>query len=249
MACHEAEDASSTSQTMTPHATPSTTNEDIHEPASSLPAIPQFMYLLSHAKSLISSHGPYVILTDTSIFARAESTCSNNDGDASPAILATSLAAAQDCVDSAQPQGPAKEDIIFFHHLWKTTLAVFEAMLETDNLDIETIGWGVIGLCAGYMVKPPDQVLQSYKTRLSNALRLMPSLDWPGQGPQWDSYRDYMGSTGTTVRVLVTARSEIHACTTMLLQRFAKEDWRTIRWYHGIAVAERWSGALLVNGE
>ncbi|KAH9861191.1 hypothetical protein IAQ61_010928 [Plenodomus lingam] len=245
MRCGRGEDASQGSQTITPPAIPSTTNKNVLRAAESLPTIPRFLHLLSHAKSLIGSYGPYTTLPNTMVFVRADVTRDTSSSqDASPAVLALSLAAAQDCKEYAQPQSLASQDLIFLEHLWMSTLAVLEELLETNKLDIETVSWGIVGLCAGYMVKVQDQDFQSYKTRLSNALRLMPSLDWPGQGSQWDSYRGYMSSTGTTVRVLATARSEIHACTIMLLQRFANEEWKKIRWYHGIAVAERWIGAL-----
>ncbi|KAF2853217.1 hypothetical protein T440DRAFT_390525 [Plenodomus tracheiphilus IPT5] len=239
MACDRTEEVAQPFHTSRPPATPTTMNEDVLQAASSLSTVPQFLHLLYHAKGLVGAHGPYTLLPQTSTFTR------DGGDDVSPKKFATSLATAQDCIDSAQPPRLANEDLKFFQQLWSSTLAAFEEMLEAGKLDIETIGWGVIGMCAGYMAKgTSDQEFQAYKTRLHNALRLMPSLDGPGRGFRWAGYRGYMNSAGTTVRVLATARSEIHACTTMLLQRFAKEEWKTIRWYHGIAVAERWVGAL-----
>ncbi|KAI8935514.1 hypothetical protein NX059_008085 [Plenodomus lindquistii] len=228
-------------QTIKPPVTPSSRDEDVYKAACSLPTLPRFLHLLRHAKDLIATYGPYTKSSTTATFIRA-TVIRDGSSHAAPAILARSLAAAQDCIDSAQPPGLANEDLIFFSHLWTFTLAALGELLEAQKLDVETIGWGVIGLCAGYM--NPGNEFQSYEIRLRTALKLMPSMDKPNRGSEWAGYRSYMRSKGTTVRVLATARSEIHACTTMLLQRFAREDWKTIRWYHGIAVAERWVSAL-----
>jgi hypothetical protein len=66
-------------------------------------------------------------------------------------LLVTSFAAAQDAYDSAQPDGPAKEDLQLFTVLWRTAIQVVEQILEDGNLDGEAFGWGVYGLSFGYM--------------------------------------------------------------------------------------------------
>jgi len=40
--------------------------------------------------------------------------------------------------------------------------------------------------------------------------------------------------------MLAKARREIHICANLLLQQFSREEWRRVRWYHGVAVVEQW---------
>jgi len=161
------------------------------------------------------------------------------------ADLALYFAAAQDRSNYAQPQDFGLLDLEFFRNPWNFTLQSSEEMLEAGALDSETVSWGVIGLCSGYMdrsMKESTRNLNLYKARLHNALKLMPSLDRLGY--QWHEYLGYISSGRTTVNVLGTARSEIHSCNIILLQRFVREGWATVRLYHCIAVAERWAGAI-----
>jgi hypothetical protein len=152
--------------------------------------------------------------------------------------LAISLAAAQDCIGSAQPEGLARDDLAIFEQLWNTTLLILELVTESSDLDHETFGWGLYGLCAGYIHHTSwrtDSAFLSLKTRLYNALRKMPSMN--------SIHRKQHGSTTNTigqVSVLAKANREIHICANLLLQQFRSEQWRRIRWYHGVAVAQRW---------
>jgi hypothetical protein len=53
-------------------------------------------------------------------------------------------------------------------------------MLSSGELDYESLGWGVYGLSAGYMASPSRREaspILSYKKRLHDALRTMPSMN------------------------------------------------------------------------
>jgi hypothetical protein len=55
--------------------------------------------------------------------------------------------------------------------------------------------------------------------------------------------------TGGKVEVLAKTNREIHVCANLLLQQFRREKWNRIRWYHGVAVAERWIRNLGLESE
>jgi hypothetical protein len=114
--------------------------------------IPKFGHLLAHAKTLIRLHGPHTTYPNTTVLARASVPHLRTTSNAPSAqILATSFAAAQDAHGSAQPDGPAKDDLELFTLLWRTAIHVVEQILEDGNLDGEAFGWGVYGLSFGYM--------------------------------------------------------------------------------------------------
>ncbi|KAH7384568.1 hypothetical protein BKA66DRAFT_394671, partial [Pyrenochaeta sp. MPI-SDFR-AT-0127] len=154
--------------------------------------------------------------------------------------LAKSLAAAQDCVERLHHSKIATGNIVLFKSLWEATVNTLTELIESGDLDPEAFGWGIMGLSSGYIGQ--DSLFLSYKTRLQNALQFLPSMDNPAR--KWSEYRNQMKLAATKIQVLVTIRGEVHFCSIMLLQRFKQEDWRRIRWYHGIAVAERWAGSL-----
>lgn len=163
-------------------------NLAVLEAASHLPAAPRFLHLLSHTKMLIQSHGPYTTITGTTVFARA-ATSGERTEVTSVTDLATSLATAQDCIYSAQPWGSANEDLVYLKQVWEAAIAAPEEVLESDKMDLETVGWCIFGLTSGYVARPgkaPDARILSYKTRLRNALKMLPSMDAPGR--DWNQY-------------------------------------------------------------
>jgi hypothetical protein len=160
--------------------------------------------------------------------------------------LAVSLAAAQDCIGSAQLDSPAKDDLMIFKHLWDATTALLEDILTTGNLDHESFGWGVYGLAAGYMVPPCESLddFKSQKARLHDALLALPSMGSP------ERKREELVVKGERrVEVLVKARRQVHICASLLVQQFRREDWRHVRWGHGVKVAERWAEMLGLTAE
>lgn len=152
--------------------------------------------------------------------------------------VAISFAAAQDCIYTAQVDGPAREDLKTFQRLWETTIAVLESLLDASTLDYVTMGWGIYGLSTGYIGHASwreDSPFLSFKLRLHTALRKMPTMN--------STIRkeiDSVACCGGKVEVLAKANREIHICANLLLQQFRREKWERIRWYHAIAVAQRW---------
>lgn len=218
-------------------------NADVHPDSLRMSTIQHFFDVLHNVKSLVSMHGPYTTIRDTAMFTRAPvpRTCKTI---ASTKDLAISFAAAQDSLDGLQLDGPANNDLVLFGDLWETAIAILDELLEGGELDQESFGWGIYGLASGYM-HPPSNNLASqnlfwlHKYRLHTALTLLPSMD--------SSVRrrnEYVVSEKTRVDGLVKARKEVHLCANLLLQRFRQEDWRRVRWWHVIAVAERWIGRL-----
>ena len=201
----------------------------------------RFRYLLQHTKALIHCHGPYTTHTNTTVFTHAANPSTNPHGPSSK-CMATSLAAAQDCIGSAQVPGPAKEDLHIFKHLWDTTIDVLEEVLATGDLDHESFGWGIWGLCAGYMYPPSEasyEMFEEHKYRLHEALLALPTIDSPRRRRE-----ELMVKGEGRVEVLAKANRQVHICATLVLHRFRQEGWHRIRWWHGVKVAERWVARL-----
>lgn len=199
-------------------------------------AIPRFLHLLKHSKLLVATNGVYTTYAGTTVFSRAPLPPTNQE---EPTIreIALSLAAAQDCANSAQVEGPAEEDLTVFKQLWEATIEVVDSVLETGNLDHETLGWGIYGLAAGHMHEVSwrdNSLLLSLKTRLHDGLLQLPNMDTQRKRPATT-----LVAAGR-VEVLAKANRNIHICANLLLQQFRREEWNKTRWYHGVAVAERW---------
>lgn len=241
MACKQISKVSTPFQTITPPTTPATINGELLKADACLLEMPTFLLLFTHAKLLIRTQGPYTVAAGTYVFTRVPCT-QDSTTVASTVDLAISLAAAQDCILITQPQSPANEDMLMSKKPWEAAVATLEELLQSGKLDAEVIGWGIFGLSSGYMARSATSSIvdnvQSYKMRLRKAFDLITSLDSTGQ--QWIRYRGRMRK----VRVLATARSGIHSCTTMLLQCFRQDQWRSIRWWHVIVIAERWASIL-----
>jgi hypothetical protein len=200
-------------------------------------SVQRFSHLLDQSKSLIQNYGPYTALASTKSFSRAParrdfmSNFSEED-------IARSFAAAQKC-KGAQQVGDTKCDLATFESLWNTTLSVLDLVLGTGDLDHGTFGWGIAGLCAGYINHASlheDASFLSLKTRLHSALRKMSSRE-----PTWKKNQE---QTDGKIHVLAKTNREVHVCATLLLQQFRREKWTRIRWYHAVAVAERWAEHL-----
>jgi hypothetical protein len=208
--------------------------------------IARFRYLLHHTKDLVHSHGPYATHTNTTVFTRASYPQAKRYGPSSK-CLAVSLAAAQDCIGNAQIPGPAKEDLHIFKHLWDTTLVLLEEILATGDLDHESFGWGIYGLCAGYMYPPSEalyEVFEEHKHRLHEALLALPTMSSPRRKRE-ELYVEGEGK----VEVLAKANRQVHICASLVLQRFRQEGWHRIRWWHGVKVADTWIVKLGLSNE
>lgn len=201
----------------------------------------RFFQLLDQVKGRIREHGPYTKYSRTTVFARAPLP-RDVEQELSVEDMAFSLAAAQDCCRTAQPEGPVSDDLLLCERLWETTITVLEEILDGGKLDQETYGWGIYGLASGHQ-EPPTRAaanrkpVSSFKYRLQAALSALPSLNR-------SSRNEYVLNERTGVERLVKARKEVHLCTVLLLMRFRQDQWRCIRWWHAIAVAERWLRSL-----
>ncbi|KAF2025882.1 hypothetical protein EK21DRAFT_103589 [Setomelanomma holmii] len=184
------------------------------EVVEDLPKVTRFLHLSRQSKALIKAHGPHTTFAGTTVFSRAPLAhdCAK---DVSVREFALSLAAAQDSIGTAQLNGPAKEDLAIFECLWSTTVDLLESMISTGDLDHETF---------------EDSLLLAHKTRLHDAHLKMPCMD--------GSFRREKRSLRSRgqVDVLAKANREAHVCATLLLQRFRREDWTRIRWFHGVQV-------------
>ncbi|KAF2676078.1 hypothetical protein K458DRAFT_322868 [Lentithecium fluviatile CBS 122367] len=232
---------------------PATTSEEtpstgeILATSSWLTPIPKFWHLLPHAKTLIRHYGPHTIFADTTVLVRANTPRSTKlEKLPSAKLLARSFAAAQDAHGSAQPDGPAKEDLELFTLLWRTTIEVVDQILEDGIADGEAFGWGVYGLSFGYIPSFPSPPsadnstsFDALRQRLHTTLLTLPNVN----NPQRERERSSI-SPAERVGRLVKARNEVHLCGTLLVQRFREEEWASVRWGHLIAVVERWLGNL-----
>lgn len=206
----------------------------------SAPAISRFSYLLRRVEELVQTNGPYTTYAGTTVFTRAPLARSSTKV-ISTSDLAVSLAAAQDSVGTAQIDRSTQEDSTAFKILWDTAIVVLEDIIQSGDLDHESFGWGILGLCAGYMPGhwSEDSLFLAHKMRLHDALKQLPSMDSPG------FKRDVVtANVGEKIWMLAKANREVHICANLLLQQFRREEWKRIRWYHAIAVAQRWMGRL-----
>jgi hypothetical protein len=222
-------------------------NTDVLKEASHMTNIKRFFYLWHHTKLLVENYGPYTTYEDTTVFMRATKAQRLNK-EPPTEKLAYSLAAAQDCVNSAQPSGPAKDDLLLFTRLWETTMTVLESMLARGSLPQESFGWGIFALSSGY-VHPPvsrsasyntlvaQNIFNSHKYRLQAALLSLPSMD--GQRRS-----EYVVGEKKKLDALVKARRQIHTCGHILLDEFRKGSWGRVRWLHAVEVFERWIRAF-----
>ncbi|KAI4709365.1 hypothetical protein J4E89_006114 [Alternaria sp. Ai002NY15] len=119
-------------------------NKEILASAIRMTNITRFIHLLSHAKALITHHGPYTTLPATSVFTRSLKP-RRPAYPSSPSLknLALSLAAAQDSTYSAQPPSRTKSDLDFFTLLWDSSIVVLEEVLSIGDLPQESFGWGI----------------------------------------------------------------------------------------------------------
>jgi hypothetical protein len=218
-------------------------NQDALAEAVGMTDIERFSHLLHHAKTLVSRYGPYTKHHNARVFMRTRKSpqrpCPPNP---SLVDLALSLAAAQDCAYSAQPNGPAKDDLDFFMLLWDSAITVLEEILARGSLPGESFGWGIFGLSAGYMHPPAydltaQNIFSRNKYRLHAALCMLPSLDERNEN-------EYTMSAKRTTDVLTRARRDIHTLGHIILHEFRLCRWKRVRWLHAIAVAERWVGAF-----
>jgi len=161
----------SDTQPATAPAFPATpTTAEVLAKSSALAPITRFWHLLRHAKILIRLHGPHTTYPDTTVFTRTPTPRPTKIAKPPSAqLLATSLAAAQDAYGSAQPDGPAKEDLDLFTALWKTTVQVVEQILEEGIPDGEAFGWGVYGLSFGYIRSFPTSSPSSSSSQDSDS--------------------------------------------------------------------------------
>ncbi|KAF1941295.1 hypothetical protein EJ02DRAFT_348045 [Clathrospora elynae] len=217
-------------------------NSEVLKNAFRMSNIERFLHLQRHAKLLVGTYGQYTTYSKTTVFARAHNPRKEYQ---EPTIteLALSLAAAQDSLNSAQPDGPARDDLLLFQCLWEITIIVLEDILARGSLEQESFGWGIFGLSAGYIDPPANDLtihnlFTNHKDRLHAALSSLPSLD-PGRRRS-----EYVVSEKTQIGALVRARREIHTCGHILLHTFRQAQWRRVRWWHAIATAERWIGAF-----
>jgi hypothetical protein len=223
-------------------------NRDVLAQAIRMTNIERFLHLLHHTKSLVGLHGPYTKHPNTTVFSR-DVRLPPRPKPQAPSLkdLALSLAAAQDCAYSAQPSGPAQNDLDFFLLLWDSAVTVLESILARGSLPQESFGWGIFALCAGYMHPPArDLTLQnlflSRKYHLHAALSKMPALNG-------ERSCEYVVAEKMTTATLTRARRDVHTLAHILLHGFRVGSWRRVRWLHTIAVAERWIGAFGLKPE
>jgi len=207
----------------------------------SLDPVSRFIHLFTYAKTVIQQYGPHTTLPGTNIFVRSGKPRPDAHELPPPKLVATSLAAAQDALPTTQPAGPAKADLQVFKLLWDATTDVLDIAVDARELSQETFEWGVFGLAAGYIFMrselPVDrQYFLSLKGRLHTALMMLPSLS----NSQQRDRENRAKSPTQRLHGLVKTRRETHVCATLLMKKMKDELWDNVRWYHGIAVAERW---------
>jgi hypothetical protein len=228
-------------------STPSTiatlsSNADVLREASRMTNIERFFHLWQQAKVLVEHHGPYTTHENTTVFTRA-SDLRRPTKDSAEERLAYSLAAAQDCVNSAQPDSPAKDDLLLFTRLWEIAITILENILARGSLPQETFGWGIFGLAAGYMhpasfnYEADIRSFANHKYRLQYSLLKLPSMTGKRRS-------EYVVSERTSTSALVKVRRECHTCGHILLDEFRKGSWRRVRWFHVVEVCERWIRAF-----
>ncbi|KAI2486809.1 hypothetical protein Ptr902_00942 [Pyrenophora tritici-repentis] len=214
-------------------------NSDVLREASHMANIARFLHLWKHARALVGTYGTYTTIRDTTVFRSASAPRSRSStAEPSDTEIFLSLDAAETAINSAQPDGAAKDDLHFFNSLWETTIAVLEDILAHGPLPQELFGWGIFALSTGYLYSPCDRgIFSNHKHRLRSALKMMPSLHGRRRN-------EYVISGSICIEMHVKAMKEIHTVGHILLSRFRQDGWKKVRWYHATRVAERWIQAL-----
>ena len=213
-------------------------NNDVLVEASYMTNIERFLYLLNQVRALIGRYGTYTTLSDTTVFHRASAPrLRSSTTEPSVTEVFLSLGAAQDSINIAQPDGTANDDLRFFGKLWESTTTVLEEILACGLLPQEAFGWGVFALSTGYMHLASrnliDQnIFSNHKYRLYTALKMMPSLNGERRS-------EYIVTSKTSTAALVRARMDIYTMGHILLSKFRQDQWKSVRWYHAVAVAEK----------
>jgi hypothetical protein len=117
-----------------------------------------------------------------------------------------------------------------------------EDTIRSGDLSLEAFGWGMFGLSAGHInhtTWTKDSYFLMHKTRLHDALLQLPSMDSPNSRGD-----EVFSRGGDRIQSLAKVNRQVYTCGHLLLQQFRREDWKRIRWFHGIAVAQRWMGSL-----
>lgn len=200
--------------------------------ATHLALVPRFRYLLDHTSYLIQSHGPYDTNDTGHLYCRLK------NKDKLPEVrFARSLAAAQDSLSKRQPEGPVFEDLKIFSMLLGTTIELLDKIVESNLLSLESWGWGVYGLAAGY--NDPCPLVAAHKQRLLVALQVLPNLHKETGRMDSGELHPTKESPPDRVGKLTLANRRAHICATLILQTLGR-DWHQVRWAHMVRVCERW---------
>ncbi|KAF2020931.1 hypothetical protein BU24DRAFT_446054 [Aaosphaeria arxii CBS 175.79] len=239
-----------TQDTDRPPPSPSSSSAAILQHAQSLTPVPRFHFLLHHTERLCQLHTHATI--PSNIFNRESLPPSQSPPDLTPTRFASSLSAAQDASHTAQPAGPAYDDLRVFSALWQTTIALLDNILSAHAvLSLEAFGWGVYGLSSGLI--ETDALVLNHKARLHTALSSLPYLTGRKRARKDDSgvmvgyLKDSMVvrlSEDGRVHSLTSARRSVHVCAWLLVQGMRKEGWDGVRWGHGVRVCEGWMKLL-----
>jgi hypothetical protein len=88
----------------------------------------------------------------------------------------------------------------------------------------------------------PENAFEALRRRLHAALSSLPSVN-VSRGERGEKNRAPV-SPADRIGRLVKTRNEVHLCGTLLVQVLRENEWRSVRWWHLVAVVERWLGNL-----
>lgn len=121
-------------------------------------------------------------------------------------------------------------------------MLLIETILDSNELELESFGWGMYALSSGYSPPTPDPLFETNRARLKVSLDHLPGLNRKREMGMEAAVK--MKTPGAEkIFTLANANRSVHICATMMAQSI-REDWKRVRWWHVISVVERWVGNL-----
>ncbi|KAF2193687.1 hypothetical protein K469DRAFT_240538 [Zopfia rhizophila CBS 207.26] len=201
----------------------------------------------------------YLLLSISEHLVRTSTPTTANQYQDFETRIAEAFASMQDFSTWNEGSRPPPAEMKLFSLLRATSIDLFSHVLDSTALSLEDFGWGIFALSSGYRPSsslstpssssPPSpssagipESFGNHKSRLRAALLSLPTLTSPPPS------RNSSVPPANKINTLAKANREVHVCATMLLQAM-RSDWERVRWWHLVAVVERWVRALGLDGK
>lgn len=221
---------------------PSPETAPLLEIAPNLLLVERFQYLLHHTRKVIETNSAYRL--ENGIVTNNPQAKKDTRTAPEPLFVAA-LACAQDSLATPQSPGPSFDQLRLFTDLFTTTITLLDLIIESGELPLIDMGWGIYGLAAGYLLE--DENINGQKIRLHTALQTLEEIgdfDSTADKMEREALRFRREETRDKVHLLIYSKRVVNRCNTLMLQEMRKEDWVNVRWAFMVLVVEKWVSSL-----